>query len=341
MDALGQDASFWAGRRVALTGATGFLGHHLTFLLHRLGARLQVLARDPLKAARLDSLGVTCVYGDLAETSALARLTDGAEFLFHLAGAVAFHGPKEYFERVNVEGTRRALDAARAAGVARFIHTSSVAAVGATASPQLLDETFTWNLGPLRIPYLASKHAAEEMVLAAGEDVVVVNPTCIVGPDDEYRSEFGTLCRRFWRGRTFVYFGGGMNFVDVRDAAQGMLLAARRGLSGERYLLGGVNRSWTNFFRDLAQAAGRAIPRVRLPGSVADVIGWLQERFPRQKKGRPWLTRSQAQMSRLFMYCTSAKARTQLGYEPRPWSLSLRDTYAYWHDVDRDRRQAA
>jgi dihydroflavonol-4-reductase len=281
------------------------------------------------------------LYGDLADASVLARLTEGAEFLFHLAGAVAFHGPKDYFERVNVEGTRRVLGAARTAGVARLIHTSSVAAVGATPCPRIFDETMAWNLGGLDIPYLASKRAAEEAVLRSGQEVVVVNPTCIIGPDDEYRSEFGTLCRRFWRGRTLIYFGGGMNFVDVRDVARGMLLAARRGRSGERYLLGGVNRSWTNFFRDLARTAGRAIPRLRVPASIADAIGWLEERFPREKKGRPWLTPAQARMSRLFMYCSSARAQTELGYQPRPWSQTLLDSYAYWSEVDRDRRRAA
>jgi dihydroflavonol-4-reductase len=334
MDALQHDTAFWSGRRVAITGATGFVGHHLALLLRGLGADVRVLARDLCRAERLMQVGAACIQGNLEDEKALAELARGAEFFFHLASSVGFQGPYEHFARVNVEGTRRALAAARTDGVARFIHTSSVAAVGATRTPQLLDETFHWNLAPMRVPYITTKRAAEELVLASGQNIVVVNPACVIGPDDHSRSEFGTLCRRFWRRRLWLYFGGGMNFVDVRDVARGLLLAARRGRRGERYLLGGVNRTWTDFFRDLALAAGQAVPRVRVPSFVAELIGWGQECFPRRKKGRPWLTLAQARVGRLFMYCTCAKARAELAYQPRRWPETLRDSYSYWDGIN-------
>ena len=93
---------------------------------------------------------------------------------------------------------------------------------------------------------------AEELALAAngrGLEVVVVNPACVIGPDDFTSSEFGTLCRRFWLGRLPIHFGGGNNFVDVRDVASGIVSALDRGRPGERYILGGANRSLTAFFR--------------------------------------------------------------------------------------------
>src|SRR5262249_52426375 len=148
------------------------------------------------------------------------------------------------FRRVNVEGTRRVLEAARMAGVRRVIHTSSIVAVGAAQRPVKLDETARWSLARLNVPYVTTKRMAEDLALATlgkGLEVVVVNPGCVVGPDDFSGSEFGTLCRRFWRGRVPVYFGGGNNFVDVRDVAAGHLLAAERGQVGQRYILGGIN----------------------------------------------------------------------------------------------------
>src|SRR5262249_32175909 len=162
--------------------------------------------------------------------------------LFHVAGAVGFGEDWEPFRRANVEGTRNVLAAARAAAVRRVVYTSSIVAIGAGPLPRALDETAAWDLGRLRVPYVTSKGLAEEAALAAaggGLEVVAVNPASVLGPDDFAGSEFGTLCRRFWRGRIPFHFGGGNNFVDVRDVAEGHLLAAQCGRSGERYLLGG------------------------------------------------------------------------------------------------------
>src|SRR5262249_45753017 len=153
----------------------------------------------------------------------IIRACQGSEFLFHLAGAVDFANDWERFQRVNVDGTRCVIEAARLAGVRRLVHTSSVVAVGASARPGFLDETAHWNLGDLHVPYVTTKHQAERLALAASQaklEVIVVNPSCVVGPDDFSASEFGTLCRRFWRRRVPFYFGGGNNFVDVRDVAE-------------------------------------------------------------------------------------------------------------------------
>jgi dihydroflavonol-4-reductase len=332
------DSAFWRGRRVALTGASGFVGHHLALKLRERGADVRALVRDPGKAARLLDAGVSCGRGDLDDTAALAALADGCDFLFHLAGAVDFGDDWARFGRVNVQGTANVLRAASAARVRRFIHTSSVVAVGASDSPRTLTEQSDWNLGKYRVPYVTTKHQAEMLALAAPLDVVAVNPSCVVGPDDHFRSEFGTLLRRFWRGWLPIHFGGGNNFVDVRDVAAGMLLAAEKGKRGQRYLLTTVNRTWTDLFRDLARCAGRPIPRLRLPQFVADVAGQWQARFGQRK--RALFTAGQARLAPLFFFYDSAKAQRQLGWQPRPWSETVTDTYRYWMAQDR-RRHAA
>jgi len=327
---LDDDDGRWRGRTVAITGATGFVGFHLARRLAAVGTQVAALVRPTADRGRLIAAGVRCVEGSLEEPGPLLELARHCEVLFHVAGAVDFGGDWERLRRVNVDGTRRVLAAARAAGVRRFIHTSSIVAVGASSTPQLLDETARWNLGAMRVPYVTTKRQGEGLALAENGrlEVIVANPGCVVGPDDFAGSEFGILCRRFWRGRLPIHFGGGNNFVDVRDVADGLVRAADRGRPGERYLLTGTNRSMSGFFGELARAAGRAIPRLRVPTSLAPIVAALGERFTRS--GPPALTLPQARLMPYFWYFDCAKARRELGYEPRRLRETLADAHAFW-----------
>src|SRR6516165_3797383 len=324
---------YWPGRRVALTGATGFIGHRLAMQLTRLGGRVTALVRPSSNRSRLAAAGIPCTTVSLEDSDGLVRAFAGREFVFHLAGAVDFENDWERFLRVNVAGTRQVVAAAQDAGVRRLIHTSSIVAVGAADEPEVLNEKAIWNLGSLRIPYVTSKRRAEELALAVSArklEVVVVNPAAVVGPDDFSASEFGTLCRRFWRRRILLNFGGGNSFVDVRDVAEGMLLAAMRGRAGERYILGGTNRSMTAFFADLARAADKPIMRVRLPNAFGTVVAYCNQRWPGRAGRRSYFTRGQAKLAELFFYFSSEKARRELGYQPRPLAGSIRDAHAFW-----------
>jgi dihydroflavonol-4-reductase len=333
---------YWAGRRVALTGATGFVGHHVAVRLARQGARVVALVRGTSQCERLQAAGIACAAIHLEEAASLVPALRGCEVLFHLAGAVDFQDDWGRFERVNVGGTRQVLGAARAAGVRRLVHTSSVVAVGARPRPVVLDETAPWTLGGLRVPYVTTKRRAEELALeASGKslEVVVVNPSVVLGPDDFSGSEFGTLCKRFWRGRLPFFFGSGNNFVDVRDVARGQLLAGERGRPGQRYVLGGTNRTYTALFADLARVARRPIFRLRLPCALAGMVARLNGTFQRSSTARAYLTAGQARLLPLYFFFSSAKAESELGYRTRPLEESLADAHAFWKE--RQRRQPA
>jgi len=326
-------ARFWSGRRVAVTGATGFVGHHLATQLAQLGARVTALVRVTSSRGRLAAAGIPCTEAELHDPAALLQACRGCEFLFHVAGAVDFEDDWERFQRVNVEGTRNVLEAARVAGVRRVVHTSSIVAVGASLSPYARDETAAWNLGPLRVPYVTTKRQAEEVARAAsgsGFEVEIVNTASVIGPDDVTASEFGTLCRRFWRRRIPLHFGGGNNFVDVRDVAIGHLLAAEHGVAGERYILGGHNRSFTAFFGDLARVADRPIFRLCLPDALGAVVARFNDRLRGGRSSRSYLNAAQARMLSLFFYFRCGKAGRELGYRPRPFRETLADTHEFW-----------
>jgi dihydroflavonol-4-reductase len=325
-------ATFWTDRRVALTGATGFVGHHLAQHLADAGAHVTALLRPTSDRRRLDHMGIRCVTAPLDDEAALTTGCRGCDIVFHTAGVVDFGNDLAQLQRVNVGGTANVLAAARAAGVRRVVFTSSIVAVGASRRPRVLDETSPFTLGPFQVPYVTTKRAAEELALAAsGRDleVVVANPACVLGPEDYGGSEFGTLCRRFWHGRIPVHFGGGNNYVDVRDVARGHLLVAERGRSGERYILGGHNRAAAAFFADLARAGGRPVLRLRLPDALGPAFATLSGLRSRPGK-RPYLTPSQARLAPLFFYYDTAKAERELGYRTRPLRQTLAEAYAFW-----------
>src|SRR5215831_13601410 len=205
--------------RVGVTGATGFLGSHVARLLVAAGHHVRALVRP---GNRLDVGGggeVEVVKGDLFDRAALRRLAVRADVVVHAAGLVSVR-PRDEGDlyRVNVEGTRNVLDAARRAG-ARMIHASSVAAVGATVAPIVLDENAPFRLVTPRYHYSNSKRSAEELALAKaqdGADVVVLNPGMMFGPGDvRFTSTLPVL--EYLRGQMRFYPEGGMSFCDVRD----------------------------------------------------------------------------------------------------------------------------
>jgi dihydroflavonol-4-reductase len=331
-DEMEHDATFWHGRPVALTGATGFIGHHTAVLLRRLGAAVTALVRPSSARQRLEHLGVRCVTAPLDDPAALARGCGGADVLVHLAGAVDMGEDWRLCRRVNVEGTANVLEAARRAAVRRVVHVSSIVAVGASRRPEPLDEQAAWDLGGFQVPYVTTKRQAEEAALAAaraGQDVVVVNPGCVIGPEDFSGSEFGVLCRRFWRRRIPFYFAGGLSVVDVRDVALGVARAAQRGQAGTRYLLTGDNLRQGEFFTALARAAGGFYPRLRLPCLIGRLGAALAGHWGRSGR-RPYLSASQARMMGLYLFYDCGRARKDLGHAPRPLAETLADTHAFW-----------
>jgi dihydroflavonol-4-reductase len=320
------------GQRVAVTGATGFLGRHLVLSLVRAGYEVFAVTRRSSNVNFLLQGGIRIHRAGLDEVTQLCSGFRDCLAVFHLASAVDFGGDWPRFHQVNVIGTQNVLAAARSAGVRRVIHCSSIAAIGASRTPRLLNESAGWNLGPMQVPYVTTKHKAEVLALASNNkelEVVVVNPACLIGPDDDSSSEFGTLCRRFWRRRVPIHFGGGNNIVDVRDVATGMIAAIKQGRPGERYILGGVNRSMTAFFSALAHVAGEPIPRWRLPSFLGPAVAFAEARAAR-KRSRAYLSPAQARLLPWFFYYECSKARNELGFVPRLFHETLCDTFNYW-----------
>jgi len=319
--------------RVAITGATGFVGRHLCAHLRRLGVEIVAITRTTSNTEPLQQLGVEIRHAELTDVPTLKTVFARCNSVFHLAGAVDFGTDWPRFHQINVVGTANVIAAAQSTCVERFIHCSSIVAVGASRAPETMNERTPWNLGPLCVPYVSTKRKAEELALAANGsklEVIVVNPACVIGPDDDGQSEFGTLCHRFWKGRVPIHFGGGNNFVDVRDVVAGMVTAWQRGQPGQRYILGGANRSMTAFFGELAKAADKAIPRLRLPSIFGPAVALAEQTLSSGQRARAYLSPAQARLLPWFFYFDNAKAKSELGFHTRPLAVTLHDTFADW-----------
>ncbi len=318
---------------MCVTGGTGFLGWHIVRQLLPITRHVRILGLPPASRTLMRELqNHDCVFGDVRDPETVGFALRDCDIAFHTAGNVAVWGPGlPHMHSIHVVGTQQVLRALPAG--ARLVHTSSVVAVGASAGQEILTETSRFNLKRLRVDYVHAKKAAEEVALDAavrGADVVVVNPAYLIGPDDEDGSIMGRFCLRFWRGHVPLIPPGALNFVDVRDAALGHLLAAEHGRCGTRYILAGENRTMREFVACLAEAGGMASGRrLSLPAMVQTVLACLAECRAAVVRREPFPSLQYARLSRFRWFYSSQRAQAELGFHARPMRETLTDAY-HW-----------
>jgi len=303
-----------------VTGATGFVGSHITRLLVRRGCRVRVLVRRDSRLDALDGVPVDIVRGDLRDPASLAAAVDGVRRVFHAAADYRLwsRDPRELYAS-NVDGTRHLLEACRRIGVERFVYTSSVATLAVPRGPMLPDENTVAQVDEMIGHYKRSKLLAEQDVLAAaagGLPAVVLNPTTPVGPGDWKPTPTGRMIVDFLRGRMVAYLDTGLNLVPVEDVAEGHVLAAERGRAGERYILGGRNMTLKQIFEALAAVSGRAAPTWQMPFAVAMAAGYASELIARVSHREPPVPLEGVRMARHRMFVDASKAQRELGFVP-------------------------
>jgi nucleoside-diphosphate-sugar epimerase len=307
--------------RVFVTGGSGFIGGRLIERLRREGSEVAALARSERAAAMVAELGAEPVRGDLGDREAMEAGAAGAETAFHLAAHLGEWGPWVDFEADNVEGTANALAACAAAGVHRFVHCGTEAALMAGEPLVQVDET-----APLRpdsrAPYPATKARAELAVAEAngqGMETVVVRPRFVWGRGDT--TLLPEMVETVRKGR-FAWVGGGRNLTDtthVDNVVEGLLLGAERGRAGEAYFVtDGSPVVFRKFVTELLETQGVEPPDRSLPAWTAAPLARVCELAWRALplRGAPPMTTFRAWL--LTQECTIdiSKARKELGYEP-------------------------
>ncbi len=312
-----------------VTGATGFIGSHLARRLVERGERVRLLVRDPERLAAVGLAAgdaVEVARGDLLEPAAVEAALAGVRRVYHVAGLVSTdRRDRERVHRVNHDATVALFDAIRRAGtVERTVYLASIFALGGSEDGRPVDEEVEWNLAGLGVDYVEAKRLAEVHALRCrdqGMPLVFVYPCFCYGPGDVYRSS-SRLIDTHLAGLLVVSLPGGQNAMDVRDAAEGLVLGMDRGRLGERYIVGGSNVTYAELGRTLARITGRRPPApVGLPPSLLGLSGWLAERTLRD----PPLDAASARLASRTWYYDDRKARRELGHRSRPLEETLRD----------------
>jgi dihydroflavonol-4-reductase len=319
-----------------VTGATGFVGAAVTRRLLADGVSVRVLHRAQSDTRNIDGLDVERAIGDLADPMSLKRAVTGCRRLYHVAADYRLWVPDpERIFAINVEGSRHLIRAAAEAGVERIVYTSSVATLGHNSDGSPADETTPVGEHDMIGHYKRSKFVAEAAVKALVDDegapVVIVNPSAPVGPRDIKPTPTGKMILDAAAGRMPAYTDTGLNLVHVDDVAIGHVQAMERGMTGERYILGGENLTLREILERIAAIVGGKPPRFRIPHAVVTALAYAAEGTTRALgRGEPFVTIDSARMARHYMYFSSTKARTMLGYAPRPIDAALRDAIDWY-----------
>jgi nucleoside-diphosphate-sugar epimerase len=302
-----------------VTGGSGFVGGALIRRLVRDGWTVRALARSDRATRSVEAAGAEAVRGDLDDTAAMRAGADGADVFHHAAAKVDDFGDPAEFERVTVQGTSNALAAAREAGVPRFVHVGTEAALMAGQPLVNVDET-----APLRpdspAPYPWSKAKAEQAVRDAngsGLETVVVRPRFVWGRGDT------TLLPQIvamTKAGKFAWIGGGRQLTattHIDNTVEGLVLGAERGKPGGVYFVtDGDPVVFREFVSDLIRTQGVEPPTRTLPLGVAKAAAAVSESAWKllRRDGRPPLTRFTVWVSGLECTLDDSRAREELGY---------------------------
>lgn len=248
--------------KVLITGATGFIGNHVTRLCLEKGDQVRVMVMPGEDRSPLDGMDVEFVEGNLLDPASLRKTVDGIDQLYHLAALfkVWTKDPDLHY-KINVEGAEALMRAAMEAGVQKVVFTSSVAAIGVAEKGQLATETTPFRSWAFGSPYILSKYISHQMVkglVAEGLPATIVLPAFPFGPGDRMPTPTGGLIIAILEGKMKNWFNGGICAVDVRDVAAGHVLAMEKGRVGESYILGNKNGNFLqkDFIAKVGQVAG-------------------------------------------------------------------------------------
>jgi dihydroflavonol-4-reductase len=318
-----------------VTGASGFIGANLVHALNARGHEVRALLRPGCSRLGLAGADYEPIEGDLSDGDKLKNYARGCDWCFHVAAN--YHlWLRNYalMYETNVEGTRRMLEAAAAAGCSRIVHTSTVGCIGlpdsrnGTVKPT--DETAPVSEGQMSNDYKRSKWRAEQVALdlaRKGLPIVVVNPSAPIGPRDSKPTPTGKVIVDFLNRRLPAFLDTGWNWVHVQDVAAGHILAAERGRIGERYVLGHAQGNWTMLeaFRVLEKLSGVPAPTFRAPYWTALLAAHVNEAVSAVTAREPVAPLGGVRMARFKMFYSPAKAICELGLPQTPPQQAVQD----------------
>lgn len=317
-----------------VTGATGYIGNVLVKELVKRGESVRVLALPGEDLLPIDGMDVEVVRGNVCDPASLDTAFEGVDVVFHLAGVISITSSKDpIVHHVNVEGTKNMIDAALRAGVKRFIYTSSIHAFKRIPHGNLIDETTPIDPAFNIADYDRSKAEATLTVLNRVKDglpAVIVCPTGVIGPYDYKNSELGSVMSSWMLNKVNYMIDGSYDFVDVRDVANGLILAREKGNIGQLYILSGTLVRVSDLWKIAQELFSLKSILVNIPVNLARFSAFFAELYYKISKTTPKFTRYSIETLQSNAVISNLKARLYLGYNSRPLQETVRDTINWW-----------
>jgi dihydroflavonol-4-reductase len=315
--------------KIFLTGATGFVGHHVAKALAAEGAELRLLVRKTSNPKNLEGIAGDTIVGDLAAPESLKSALADVDALVHVAADYRLWIPDPAaMYKSNVDGTRDLLRLAREAGVKRVVYTSSVATMHFRTDGIVINEDTPVSLADMVGHYKRSKFMAEQEAIKAaeaGQHVMILNPTSPIGSNDAKPTPTGRIFLDFLNGKFPAYMETGLNLVDVSEVARAHVLALTKGTLGRRYILGGENLTLKQILDKMSAITGIPSPTVKIPFAVAATYAFFEEIITGKIRGKePRATLEEVRMGRKKMYASSARAQQELGFRILPVYPAMR-----------------
>lgn len=323
-------------KKALVTGAAGFIGSHVVRFLLDENVSVRTLVRPGENTANIKELDIEIVEGDILDLDVVKKATDGVDTVFHLAAIYSIWMPDwQPIYEVNLQGSRNILWACLHQGVERVVYTSSIAALGIAPGRELSNETTPFNQYDLGSHYVLTKYLSQQEALGFAEnglDLVVVNPAFPFGPGDIAPTPTGKMIIDIVQGINRMTFAGGLNIVDVRDVAKGHVLAAQKGKTGEKYILGNRNVTIDEFMAMVYKALDRKppyLPRIPTPilrGGTFALRMWSD----RISKKTPLSTPVEIKYASNYLFFDNSKAITDLGMKFRPVNDSIAESIEWF-----------
>jgi dihydroflavonol-4-reductase len=300
------------------------------------GVEVRILVREKSDTRNIDGLEVEKAYGDIRDKDSVKAALKGCDTFYQTAALYSFWVPdNKAFYDINVEGTKAALNAALEQGVDKVVYTSTIVAVGAYGADKLANEESEYNLWDTGNHYSRSKHLGEveaKKFCEKGLSLVIVSPAVAIGVRDIRPTPSGEMILDVLNKKIPGYIDGGINLVDVEDVARGHILAAQKGRIGERYILGNENLSMKDYLKLIGEVSGVEPPKMKLPYSLALILGYGYQLVSGITKKPPLLTPSVVRMSSKYMYYDCSKAVKELGLPQTSIKTTIEKAAAWFRE---------